>query len=165
MAQEFSFDVVSKVDMNLVEESINIAMKEVINRYDFKNSNSNIDLDKKENIIILITSDEYKIKTLYDILLTKMSKRNLPLKNFKPESIENSLGGQVKQIIKIQQGIPSEKVKEITKTIKDSKIKVNASIQGDTIRVSSRSKDELQNTIALLKSKDFGVTLQFINYR
>jgi len=165
MAQEFSFDVVSKVDMNLVEESINIAMKEVANRYDFKNSNSNIELDKKENIITLISSDEYKIKTLYDILLTKMAKRNLPLKNFKSEKIENSLGGQVKQIIKIQQGIPSDKVKEITKTIKDSKLKVNSSIQGDTVRVSSKSKDELQNTIALLKSKDFGITLQFTNYR
>lgn len=165
MAQEYSFDVVSKVDINLVEESINIAMKEIANRYDFKDTKSEINLDKKENTITLISSDEYKVKTLFDILLTKMAKRNLPIKNFQPQKMENSLGGQIKQIIKIQQGIPSEKAKEIVKTIKDAKLKVTASIQGDVVRVSSRSKDELQNTIALLRTKDFGITLQFTNYR
>lgn len=162
---DFSFDVVSKVDINIVEESINIALKEISNRYDFKDTNSDINIDKKENKIYLISSDEYKVKTLYDVLLMRMSRRNLPLKNFTVEKIENALGSRARMIVKIQQGIPSEKAKEIVKLIKDSKLKVTPQIQGDTIRVSSRSKDELQATIALLRSKDFGITLMFTNYR
>ncbi|MEF3279874.1 MAG: YajQ family cyclic di-GMP-binding protein [Elusimicrobiota bacterium] len=162
---DFSFDVVSKVDLNIVEESINIALKEISNRYDFKDTNSEITLAKKENKIYLTSSDEYKVKTLYDVLLTRMSKRGLPLKNFVSEKIENALGSRARMIVKIQQGIPSEKAKEMVKLIKDSKLKVVAQIQGDMIRVSSRSKDELQATIALLKSKDFGINLSFTNYR
>ncbi|MBP7795263.1 MAG: YajQ family cyclic di-GMP-binding protein [Elusimicrobiales bacterium] len=162
---DFSFDIVSKVDMTLVDESVSIALKEITNRYDFKDTNSEISIDKKENKIFLTSSDEYRVKTLYDILLTRMSKRGLPLKNFTVEKIENALGSRARMVVKIQQGIPSEKAKEITKLIKDLKLKVNAQIQGDSIRISSRSKDELQSLIATLKSKDFGITLSFTNYR
>ncbi|MCL2888333.1 MAG: YajQ family cyclic di-GMP-binding protein [Elusimicrobia bacterium] len=162
---EYSFDVVSKVDMNLIEEAINTALKEITNRYDFKDSNSNIELNRKENNIKLSSADEFKIKALYDILQTRMSKRGVALKNFKPEKIESALGGAAKQIIKIQQGIPSEKAKELVKAIKDSKIKVTASIQGDQLRISSKSKDDLQAVMALLRGQDAGVDLQFTNYR
>ena len=162
---DFSFDVVSKVDMTLVDESVNIALKEVSNRYDFKDSNSEITVDKKENKIYLTSSDEYKVKSLYDVLLTRMSKRGLPLKNFTVEKIENALGSRARMIVKIQQGIPSEKAKEMVKLIKDAKFKVTPQIQGDTVRVFSRSKDELQAVISVLKSKDFGVSLIFTNYR
>lgn len=162
---DFSFDVVSKVDMTLVDESVNIALKEVSNRYDFKDSNSEITVDKKENKIYLTSSDEYKVKSLYDVLLTRMSKRGLPLKNFTVEKIENALGSRARMIVRIQQGIPSEKAKEMVKLIKDAKFKVTPQIQGDTVRVFSRSKDELQAVISMLKSKDFGVSLIFTNYR
>ncbi|MGC8729425.1 MAG: YajQ family cyclic di-GMP-binding protein [Elusimicrobiales bacterium] len=162
---DFSFDVISKVDMTLVDESVNIALKEVSNRYDFKDSNSEITVDKKENKIYLTSSDEYKVKSLYDVLLTRMSKRGLPLKNFTVEKIENALGSRARMIVKIQQGIPSEKAKEMVKLIKDAKFKVTPQIQGDTVRVFSRSKDELQAVISMLKSKDFGVSLIFTNYR
>lgn len=165
MAGEFSFDIVSKVDLNVVEESISVALKEISNRYDFKDTNSEINLDKKESKIYLISTDEYKVKTLYDVLLTRMAKRNLPLKNFKQLSIENTLGSRAKLTIQIQQGIPSQKAKEIIKAIKGAKLKVNAQIQGDLIRVFSKSKDELQRTIAYLKNIDFGISLMFTNYR
>lgn len=162
---DFSFDIVSKVELTLVEEAIANAMKEIVNRYDFKDTNSQIDLNKKDLEISLTSSDEFKVKSLYDVLLTRLSKRGLPLKNFQPQKMENALGGRSRQVVKIQQGIPQEKAKEITRTIKDSRLKVNASIQGDAIRVSSKSKDELQATMGLLREKDFGLTLQFTNYR
>ena len=165
MANDFSFDVVSKVDINLVDESIANAMKEVINRYDFRGSNSDITFDKKENAITLLSSDDYKIKALYDVLLTRLSKRNIPLKNFQPGKVESALGGQAKQAVKIQQGIPQDKAKEMVRAIKDAKLKVTAAIQGDSLRITSRSKDELQTVMNLLRGGDFGVTLQFDNYR
>ncbi|MCX7642063.1 MAG: YajQ family cyclic di-GMP-binding protein [Elusimicrobiales bacterium] len=165
MAQEYSFDIISKVDTNIVDESISVTMKEITNRYDFKDTNSEINFDKKENKIYLISIDEYKVKTLYDVLLTRMAKRNLPLKNFKVLGIENTLGSRAKMVVQIQQGIPQDKAKEIVKTVKDAKLKVNSQIQGDLIRVFSKSKDELQKTIAYLKSLDFGITLIFTNYR
>lgn len=162
---DFSFDIVSKVDLTLVEESIANAMKEIVNRYDFKDTNSTIELNSKDLVITMTSSDEFKVKSLYDVLLTRLSKRGLPLKNFQPQKMENALGGRTRQAVKIQQGIPQEKAKEITKAIKEAKLKVNASIQADTVRVSSKSKDELQATIAVLKGKDFGINLQFTNYR
>jgi len=162
---DFSFDVVSKVDINLIEEAITIAKKEVANRYDFKDSNPDIQLMAKENLIKLSCSDEYKVKALYDVLLTRLSKRGVAIKNFEPQKMESALGGTVKQDIKIQQGIPAEKAKEMVKLIKDNKLKANASIQGDQLRVSSASKDTLQQVIALLRGRDFGLELQFTNYR
>ena len=162
---DFSFDVVSKVDLNLIEEAISVAKKEIANRYDFKDSNPNIELLSKDNLIKLSCSDEYKVKALYDVLLTRLSKKGVALKNFQPQKIESALGGTAKQEVKIQQGIPSEKAKEIVKIIKEAKLKVTASIQGDQLRVISASKDALQDTINLLKGRDFGLELQFTNYR
>jgi hypothetical protein len=165
MANEFSFDVVSKVEYTLVDEAISIAMKEVVNRYDFKDSKSEINFDKKNNSIMLQSCDDYKVKALYDVLLTKLSKRGLPLKNFEPQKIESALGGTAKQAVKVQQGIPQDKAKEIVKAMKEQKLKANISIHGDTLRVTSKSKDELQNVMALLRGQDFGIALQFDNFR
>lgn len=162
---DFSFDVVSKVDMNIIEEAISVAKKEIANRYDFKDSNPNMELITKDNLIKLSCSDEYKVRSLYDVLLTRLSKKGIALKNFQPQKIESALGGTAKQEIKIQQGIPADKAKEIVRTIKDAKIKAAASIQGDQLRVTSASKDSLQDVITLLKGKDFGLELQFTNYR
>lgn len=165
MASDFSFDVVSKVDYNVVDEAIAIAMKEIINRYDFKDSKSEINFDKKANSIMLLSSDDYKVKALFEVLLNKLSKRNLPLKNFKGEKVNSALGGTAKMEVKVQQGIPQDKAKEIVKAVKEQKFKANVSIQADTLRVSSKSKDELQNIMALLRGGDFGITLQFENFR
>ena len=165
MASEFSFDVVSKVEYTVVDEAIAIAMKEVINRYDFKDSKSEINFDKKNNSITLQSCDDYKVKALYDVLLTKLSKRGLPLKNFEPQKVESALGGTAKQAVKIQQGIPQDKAKEIVKAMKEQKLKANISIQGDTLRVTSKSKDELQNVMSILRGQDFGIALQFDNFR
>jgi uncharacterized protein YajQ (UPF0234 family) len=165
MASEFSFDVVSKVDYNLVDEAIATALKEIINRYDFKGINSEINFDKKENSIMLQSADAYKLKALYDVLQTKLSKRGLPLKNFSPQKVEDALGATAKQAVKVQQGIPQEKAKEIVKAIKEQKLKANVSIQGDSLRVTSKSKDELQTVMGLLRGGDYGITLQFDNFR
>ena len=165
MASEFSFDVVSKVDYNIVDEAIAIAMKEVVNRYDLKGSNSGINFDKKTSTIMLQSADDYKIKALYDVLLTKLSKRGVPLKNFQPQKIDSALGGTAKQAVKVQQGIPQDKAKEIVKAVKEQKLKANISIQSDTLRVTSKSKDELQSVMALLRGQDFGIALQFDNFR
>jgi uncharacterized protein YajQ (UPF0234 family) len=165
MASDFSFDVVSKVDYNLVDEAIATAMKEITNRYDFKGVVSEINFDKKANTIQLLSADEYKLKALFDVLLTKLSKRGLPLKNFQPQKVEYALGATAKQIVKVQQGIPQDKAKEMIKAIKEQKLKANVSIQGDTLRVTSKSKDELQTVMGLLRGGDFGITLQFDNFR
>jgi hypothetical protein len=165
MASEFSFDVVSKVDFTLVDESIQSALKEIANRYDFKNISSEITFDRKESAITLSSSDAYKVKALFDALLTRFSKRNIPLKNFQPQKMEDALGGTARQVVKVQNGIPQDKAKEIVKCVKDNKLKATVAIQGDALRVTSRSKDELQTVMALLRGQDFGITLQFDNFR
>lgn len=162
---DFSFDVVSKMDMTLIEESIQVALKEITNRYDFKGTNSTIELNRKDNVIKLASSDEYKIKALYDVLQTRLSKRGISLKNLQPGKIETALGATAKQEVKVQQGIPADKAKEIQRVIKDSKLKVTASIQGDQLRIVSASKDALQSVMGLLGEKDFGLELQFVNLR
>jgi len=165
MASDFSFDVVSKVEYTVVDEAIAIAMKEVVNRYDFKDSRSEINFDKKANTIMLQSSDDYKVKALYEVLMMKVSKRGLPVKNFEAQKVESALGGTAKMAVKVQQGIPQDKAKEIVRAIKDAKLKANVSIQADTLRVTSKSKDELQNVMALLRNGDYGITLQFDNFR
>ena len=162
---DYSFDIVSKVDLNVISEAVSAANKEIANRYDFKGTSSSIELNQKENELKLASADEYKVNTLRDIIFTRLAKRGIALKNLQAQKIENALGGTAKQVIKIQQGIPADKAKDITKAIKEAKFKAAASIQGDQLRVSSKSKDELQAVIALLKGKDFGVELQFTNYR
>lgn len=165
MPQEFSFDVVSTVDLNLVSESIQVAMKEIANRFDFKNANASMELDAKTKKVTVRASDEMKIGDALDILYTRMAKRGLPLKNFVKGKIEQALGQTARLEVVIQDGIPTEKGKEIAAAIKDAKLKVNATIQGPQLRVAGKSKDELQAAMALLRQGSFGVELQFKNFR
>lgn len=165
MPQDFSFDVVSKVDLQEVANAVQQASKEIATRFDFRGSASRIELRDKELEIVLISDDEHKMKSVVDILETKLVRRGVAVKALEYGRIEPAAGGTVRQVAKIQQGIPSEKAKEIVKAIKDRKLKVQASIQADQVRVSGRAKDELQAVQALLRGRDFGVPLQFTNYR
>lgn len=162
---ENTFDIVSKIDLNEVLNAVQQAGKEVQTRYDLKDSKSSIELNEKENKISLASSDDYKLKAVTEILNQKLVKRNVPLKGLEFGTITPASGGSVRQEVKLQQGIPIEKARDIIKTIKDSKLKVQASIQGDLVRVSSKDRDTLQQVIALLRGKDFGIDMQFTNYR
>ena len=161
---ENSFDIVSKVDPQEVSNAIQNAMKEIHTRFDLKDSKSNVVLEGKD-AIILSSVDDYKLKAVNDILQAKLVKRNVPLKALTYGVIEPAAGATVRQKITMQQGIPIEKAREIVKRIKDSKKKVQASIQGDTVRVSGKDRDTLQEIIALLRGADFGIDMQFTNYR
>src|SRR5512141_1590876 len=165
MAQEFSFDVVSKVDLQEVSNAVQQASKEIATRFDFRGSASKIEWNEKELTLTLISDDAHKLKSVVDILETRLVKRGVAVKSLDFGKIEDAAGGTVRQIVKIQQGIDSDKAREIVKTIKDRKLKVQAAIQGDQVRVSGRNKDELQGVMALLRSGDYGVPLQFTNYR
>src|ERR1051326_3742136 len=165
MAQQNSFDIVSKIDLAEVTNAINQVMKEVQQRFDFKGSKSDIELEAKENAIVLLSDDDYKVRSLNDILQQKLVKRGVPLKGLTYGKIEPAAGSTVRQRIDLQQGIPIEKAKEIVKAIKDSKLKVQASINGDFVRVAGRDRDVLQAAIKLLRESDFGIDMQFINYR
>lgn len=165
VADQFSFDVVSEVNMQELRNVVDQATKEVKQRFDFKDSKTEITLKEKEKELVVVSDDEYKLNAVIDIIKTKCTKRGVSLKAFTYGAIEPALGGTVRQIAKIQSGIASEKAKEITKAVKDSKLKVQAQIQGEQVRVLSKSKDELQATMAFLKGKDFGIDLQFANYR
>ncbi|HEY6972023.1 MAG TPA: YajQ family cyclic di-GMP-binding protein [Candidatus Angelobacter sp.] len=161
---ENTFDIVSKVDLQEVSNAIQNALKEIHTRFDLKNTKSDIQLEGKE-ALVLTSSDEYKLKAVNDILQSKLVKRGVPLKALAYGTVESAAGSTVRQRITMQQGIPTEKAREIVKLIKDSKKKVQASIQGDTVRVSGKDRDTLQEIIALLKQKDFGIDMQFTNYR
>jgi cyclic-di-GMP-binding protein len=166
MADMNSFDVTSEIDLAEVDNAINQARKEVAQRYDFKGSKATIELDQKEKTLTLAAEDQFKIAALWEILQTRMVRRNVPVKNMKPGDIEPAAGDTVRQVLTLQMGIPTEAAKEIVKTIKDAKLKkVQASIQADQVRVSSPSRDELQSAMSLLREKDFGIALQFGNYR
>jgi cyclic-di-GMP-binding protein len=164
MADEFSFDVVSKLNLQEVENAVNQANKEIQTRFDFKGSVSRIDWDKKE-ILTLYSDDEQKLKSVIDVMQSKLVKRGVSLQALDYQKIEPAESATVRQPIKMKQGIESEKAKAIVKAIKDAKLKVQASIQGDQLRVSSKSKDELQATINFLRGQDYGLPLQFTNYR
>lgn len=163
MAQEFSFDIVSKTEMQEVANAVQQAQKELAQRFDFKGSKSEIELTKDE--LILVSDNEGKLRSLKDIVESKLVKRKVSLKALDYGSIEQAALGTVRQRAKIVQGIESEKAKAIVKSIKDAKLKVQASIQADQVRVTGRSKDDLQRAIALVKEQDFGIPLQFTNYR
>lgn len=165
MPDQFSFDVVSEVNMQEMKNAVDQATKEIKQRFDFKDSKTEITLKEKEKELIVVSDDEYKLKAVDDILKTKCVKRGVSLKAFTYGAIEPALGGTVRQTAKIQSGLASEKSKEIAKSIKDSKLKVQAQIQGEQVRILGKSKDELQSAIAFLKGKDFGIDLQFTNYR
>ncbi len=160
-----TFDVISKIELPEVANSVQQALKEIHQRYDLKDSKSNIELKEKENKIILSSADEYKLKAVNEVLEGKLVKRKVPLKGLTYGNIEPAAGSTVRQEITLQQGIPTEKAREIVRAIKDSKLKVQASIQGDFVRVSGRDRDVLQQVIALLKNADFGIDMQFTNYR
>ncbi len=160
-----SFDVVSKIEIPEVLNAIQQALKEVHQRYDLKDSRSNIELLEKDHKILLASKDEFKLKAVVDILESKLVKRQVPLKGLTYGEVTPAAGSTVRQEIALQQGIPIEKSREIVRKIKDSKLKVQASIQGDFVRVSGRDRDLLQNVIKLLRESDFGIDMQFINYR
>jgi cyclic-di-GMP-binding protein len=160
-----SFDVVSKVEMPEVVNAVQQALKEIHTRFDLKNSHSNIDLNEKEHKITLASQDEFKLKAVIDILKTMLVKRKVPLKALSYGPILPAAGSTVRQEITLQQGISTEKAREIVRKIKDSKLKVQASIQGDFVRVAGRDRDTLQNVIQLLRDSDFGIDMQFTNYR
>jgi cyclic-di-GMP-binding protein len=164
MAQQNTFDIVSKIDHSEVANAINQATKEVQTRFDFKGSKSEIEVEGNE-AIILKSDDEYKLKSLNEILQSKLVKRGVPLKGLTYGKIEQALGGTVRQQISLQQGIPQEKAKEIVKFIKETKLKVQSSIQGDFVRVSGKDRDTLQQVIAALREQDFEIDMQFTNYR
>jgi cyclic-di-GMP-binding protein len=164
MAQDNSFDIVSKVDIQEVRNAIDQAMKEIRQRFDLKDTHSDVSLEGQE-AIQLASSNEYKLEAVKDILAQKLVKRGVSLKNLTYGKIEPSTGQSVRQKISLQQGIPVEKAKEIVRLVKDSKKKAQASIQGDTVRISSKDRDELQAIIAMLRARDLGLELQFTNYR
>jgi cyclic-di-GMP-binding protein len=166
MAVQPSFDVTSTIDLQEVDNALNQARKEVAQRYDFKGSKASIDFDPKESKIVLVADDDFKLNALWEILLTRLVRRNVPGKNLMRGTIEAAANGTVRQEVTLQQGIDSDKARDIVKFLKDAKLKkVQASIQGDQLRVTSPSKDELQEVMRLLREQDFGVALQFGNYR
>jgi cyclic-di-GMP-binding protein len=165
MAADNSFDVTSKVDVQEVRNAIDQTIKEVRTRFDLKDSHSEIKLLTGDTEIELASADEYKLKAVTEILQQKFVKRGVSLKALEYGKVEQASGSSVRQKITLQQGIPGEKAKEIVKVVKESKKKVQASIQGDTVRITGKDRDTLQETIALLRSHDFGIDMQFTNYR
>jgi len=160
-----SFDVVSKIELPEVSNAIQQAMKEILQRYDLKDSKSSIELNEKDHKVLLASQDEYKLKAIIEVLEGKLVKRKVPLKGLTYGTLIPAAGSSVKQEISLQQGIPIEKAREIVRKIKDSKLKVQAAIQGDLVRVSGRDRDTLQSVIKLLRDNDFGIDVQFTNYR
>ena len=165
MADTFSFDVVSKVDMQEVDNALNQARKEIIQRYDFKGSKTSIEVKLKESEIVLISDDDFKMKAVVDILQSKFVKRGVPLKALTYGAIEPAAGATVRQVIKLQNGIDKENAKLITKMIKDSKLRVQAQIMEDQVRITGKSKDDLQSAMALIREADMKFAVQFVNYR
>jgi len=160
---ESSFDVVSTVDMQEMKNAIGQAMKEITTRFDLKGTGSNIELQAEQ--VVLTSNDEFKIKAVRDVLEGRLVKRGVPLKALTFGPMEKALGGTTRQAITLQKGIPSEKAREIVKIIKGSKLKVQAAIQGDQVRISGKNKDDLQSVMRMLKDTDLGIDMQFTNYR
>jgi uncharacterized protein YajQ (UPF0234 family) len=165
MASQFSFDVVSQFDEQEVDNAVNQARKEVDQRYDFKGSNTIIDMNLKEKTITLHTSDDMKLRALHEILNGKMIKRGISLKALDYGKAEPATGGSLRQVIKLKSGLESEQAKQITKMVKDLKLKVQAAIQGEEVRITGKSKDDLQTAMQTLKAQNFDFPIQFTNYR
>ncbi len=166
MANLASFDITSGVDLQEVDNAVNQARKEIAQRYDFKGSRAAIDLNRAENTLTLTADDDFKMNALWEILQGRMVRRGVPVKNLTPGDIERAANDTVRRVVTLQQGIPTEAAKDIVKFLKDNKLKkVQAAIQAEQVRVSSPSKDELQEAMRLLREHDFGVALQFGNYR
>lgn len=160
---ESSFDVVSSVDLQEVKNAISQAMKEITTRFDLKGTGSDVSLEGEE--IVITSADEFKMKAVRDVLETRLVKRSVPLKALSFGTMDKALGGTVRQKVSMQKGIPTEKAREIVKIIKNSKLKVQAAIQGDQVRVSGKNKDDLQSVMQSLKAADLGIDMQFTNYR
>jgi uncharacterized protein YajQ (UPF0234 family) len=166
MANVASFDITSGVDLQEVDNAVNQARKEVAQRYDFKGSRAAIDFSRTENHITLSADDEFKMNALWEILQGRLVRRGVPTKNLTPGQVERAANDTVRRVVTLQQGIPTEAAKDIVRFLKDNKLKkVQAAIQADQVRVSSQSKDDLQEAIRLLREHDFGIALQFGNYR
>lgn len=165
MAEQYSFDVVSKVDFQEVRNAVDQTLKEIRQRFDFKGSKTDITFGEKDNQLVVVSDDEYKLDAVLDIFKNKCVKRHVSLKSLSFGKIEHALGGTVRQVMTIQSGIPDDKAKDIVKEIRTGKFKAQGQIQGDQVRVLSKSKDELQAVITMLKEKDFGLDLQFVNFR
>jgi uncharacterized protein YajQ (UPF0234 family) len=166
MAPTHSFDITSNVDLQEVDNAVNQARKELGQRYDFKGSPAAIDLDQKAGTVTLTAEDAFKLGAVWEILQTRLVRRGVPVKNMKPADPEKASAGTMRQVITLQQGVPTDAAREIVKFLKDRKLKkVQAAIQGDQLRVSSPSKDDLQAAMAALREQDFGIALQFGNYR
>ena len=166
MPSSYSFDVTSTIEMPEVDNAVNQARKEIGQRFDFKGSSAAIDFDQKAGTLTLTAEDNFKLEAVWDVLQTRLIKRNVAVKNLKRGDIEPAAGSSVRQVITLQQGIPTEAAREIVKHLKDLKLKkVQAAIQGDQLRVTSPSKDDLQGAMQALRAKDFGIALQFGNYR
>ena len=163
MAAENSFDIACKIDMQEVANALDQARREIATRYDLKGAKNEITQEKTD--ITLLSADEMKLKAVVDILQSKLHKRGVPLKALTFGTVESAAGGAVRQKIELQQGIPTDKAREIVKLIKEMKLKVQASIQEDQVRVSGKNRDDLQTIIAMLRDKDLGIALQFVNYR
>jgi cyclic-di-GMP-binding protein len=166
MATSYSFDVTSTIDLPEVDNAVNQARKEIGQRFDFKGSTAAIELDQKAGTLTLTAEDAFKLESVWDVLQTRLVKRSVPVKNLKRGDIEPAAGSTVRQVITLQQGIHTEAAKDIVKHLKDLKLKkVQASIQGDQVRITSPSKDDLQGAMQALRARDFGIALQFGNYR
>jgi len=166
MADQCSFDVTSNVDLQEVDNALNQARKEVAQRYDFKGAKASVEFDQKESKLLLVADDDFKLNALWEIVQTRLVRRNVPVRNLTRGAVIPAANSTVRQEISLQQGIPVEKAKDIVKFLKDAKLKrVQASIQGDQLRVTSPSKDDLQEAMRQLREQDFGVALQFANYR
>ncbi len=165
MASDFSFDAVSDVDLNLVSEVVQVAMKEITNRFDLKAANASIELNVKDKKLVVRACDEFKVEQVYDVLLTRLAKRGLPIKNLTKGKVESALGATAKVEAAIASGIPTDKAKKIQQALKDAKLKVNAQIQDGQLRVSSKSKDELQGAMRLMREGSWELDLQFKNFR
>jgi cyclic-di-GMP-binding protein len=162
---ENTFDIVSKIELTEVSNAVQQALKEIHQRFDLKDSKSDIQLNEKDNKIVLASQDDYKLKAVSEVLQQKLVKRNVSLKGLTFGPLTPAAGSSVRQEITLQQGIATEKAREIVKAVKDSKKKVQASIQGDLVRISGKDRDALQDVIAFLRGRDFGIDMQFTNYR
>ncbi|AEP90207.1 YajQ family cyclic di-GMP-binding protein [Bacillus subtilis] len=163
MAKESSFDIVSKVELPEVQNAIQIALKEISTRYDFKGSKSDISLDKEE--LVLVSDDDFKLSQLKDVLVSKLIKRNVPTKNIDYGKVENASGGTVRQRAKLVQGIDKDNAKKINTIIKNSGLKVKSQVQDDQVRVTGKNKDDLQQIISAVRGADLPIDVQFINFR
>ena len=166
MVAQCSFDITSNVDLQEVNNALNQARKEVAQRYDFKGAKASIEFDPKDSKLVLVAEDEFKLNALWEIVQTRLIRRNVPVKNLTRGTVQPATNSTVRQDINLQQGIPTDRARDIVKFLKDTKMrKVQAAIQGDQLRVTSQSKDDLQEVMRLLREQDFGVALQFSNYR